>query len=170
MSFRKDYIAMRKHTNSNIKPLFKIHLWVMFFFRISHFFYKIKLIPVSRLFWMINRVLFSIDIDPRASFKGGVVIIHGIGLVIGRFVISEGDFVVYHGVTLGGNNNKERKYNNIIISQPVIKHNSIIGINAIIIGPVIIGENSRIGANAVITKDVPPNSTAISNNKILNEN
>ena len=164
MSFIKDYIAFSEHTGSMIKPLLKLHLLCIFFFRVSHFLYKIKLIPLSRLFWFINRVLFSIDIDPRAQLNGGVVILHGIGVVIGRYVKAEGDFKIYQGATLGGNNGKESLRNGAKFSQPVILGNCVIGINASVLGPVILNRGVRVGANAVVTKDIPENSVVVSHN------
>lgn len=169
MSFVKDYKAFAKHTNSNIKPLFKIHLFCMLLFRISHLFYKINLTPISKIFWLFNRLIFSIDIDPGARLNGGVVILHGVGIVIGRYVHSEGDFKIYQGATLGGNNGKESIYNGHTFSQPLIIGDCIIGINAVVLGPVILSKGVRVGANAVVTKDVPANSIVVSNNKIVNE-
>jgi serine O-acetyltransferase len=52
----------------------------------------VKLVPIARLFWLLNRVLFSIDIDPRATLKEGLVILHGAGNVIGKAVVALGDF------------------------------------------------------------------------------
>jgi serine O-acetyltransferase len=169
MSFIKDYKAYAVHTNSKIKPLLKINLLCMLFFRISYVFYKIKLLPLSKLFWLINRIVFSIDIDPGAHLKGGVVILHGVGVVIGRYVTAEGDFKIYQGATLGGNNGKESFYNGKAFSQPIIKANCIIGINAVVLGPVILNEGAKIGANAIVTKDVPANSVVVSCNKIVNQ-
>ncbi|WP_300599202.1 hypothetical protein [Niabella sp.] len=139
----------------------------MLFFRISNVLCKVGLKPLGRLFWLINRLLLSIDIDPRATLKGGVVILHGAGIVIGRYVIAEGDFTIYQGATLGGNNNKEALYKGKTITQPVLMHGCVIGIHAVVMGPVILHNNVRVGANAIVTKNVPENAVVVSNNKIL---
>lgn len=168
MSVLKDYHAYATHTGSKIKPILKIHFYANIIFRISHLLYALKLSPLSRLFWLFNRVVFSVDIDPRANLKGGFVILHGIGVVIGRYVIAEGSFKIYQGATLGGNNGKESVYNNLKITQPVIMNDVVIGINAVILGPVILNNGTRVGANSVVTKSVPENSIVIANNVILN--
>ena len=167
MSFLKDYQAYAVHSNSSLKPLFKIHLYCMLIFRISHFFYRIKLIPLSKIFWFINRIFFSIDIDPGARLQGGVVILHGTGIVIGRYVIAKGDFKIYQGATLGGNNEKEAMYDGELIRQPVLLENCTIGINCAVLGPIVLGENVVVGANAVVTRDVPESAIVMGSNRIL---
>lgn len=44
---------------------------------------------------------------------------------------------------------------------PRIGDNVLIGAGAKILGSVTIGHNARIGANAVVTRDIPPNCTAV---------
>lgn len=167
MSILKDFKAISKHSGSQLKTFTKIMFYCCVFFRISHFFYRIKLAPIGRVFWLLNRILFSIDIDPRATLKGGMVILHGAGIVIGKSVVALGDFKIYQGATLGGNNGKKRTIDNKIYSQPILKDNVVVGINAVVLGPVILERGSSVGANAVVTKDVPENSVVVSNNLIL---
>lgn len=164
---RDDYNGYAKFSNSRIKPLFKIHYYCNVIFRISHFFYRIKLLPLAKILWGVNRFIYAIDIDPGAELNGGFVIIHGIGVVIGRYVISEGLFKIYQGATLGGNNDKESIYNGMLLRQPYIKDNVTIGINAAVLGPIVIGAGAVIGTNAVVTKEVMDNHVIVGNNKIL---
>lgn len=164
---KNDYNGYAKAAHSRIKPLFKIHYYCNVIFRISHFFYQIKLLPISKIFWGINRFVYAIDIDPGAQLNGGFVIIHGIGVVIGRYVIADGLFKIYQGATLGGNNDKERMYNGTLLKQPYIKDNVTIGINSAVLGPIVIEAGAVIGTNAVVTKDVAVNCVMIGNNKVL---
>lgn len=167
MTIIKDFNAISQHSGSKLKTFTKTMFYCCVFFRASSFFYKIKLVPISRIFWLINRILFSIDIDPRATLKGGMVILHGSGIVIGKSVLAMGDFKIYQGATLGGNNNKKRIIDDVIHSQPILKENVTIGINAAVLGPVILNNYCSVGANAVVTKDVPANAVVVSNNLIL---
>jgi serine O-acetyltransferase len=162
-----DYKCYAKAAKSNVKPLFKLHYYCNVIFRFSHFFYKIKLLPLAKILWGVNRIIYSVDIDPGAELNGGFAIIHGIGVVIGRYVMSEGMFLIYQGATLGGNNDKESMYNGILLRQPYIHDNVIIGINAAVLGPIVIENNVVIGANAVVTKNVIANSIMVGNNKVL---
>ena len=170
MGFLKDYQAYTIHSKSRIKPLFKTMLYCNLFFRLSHTCYNLKLFPIGRLFWLFNRIIFSIDIDPRARLKGGMVILHGTGIVIGYNVLAKGDFKIYQGATLGGNNGKKLPYNGTVFSQPILEDNITIGINAVVLGPIVLNSGSSIGANAVVTKNVPSNAIIVSNNKIIGYN
>lgn len=126
-------------------------------YRIAHFFYKIKLPFISQILKFISRVIYSVDIDFRAELAGGFVIIHGIGVVIGAAVKTLGPVKVYQGVTLGGNNFKEREINGEVMVQPLLQGNNILYANSCIYGPVVIGLNTIIGAGTIVTKDVSDN-------------
>lgn len=122
-------------------------------YRISNFFYKIHLSIVAKIIWYINRLLFSVDIDYRCDLAGGFVLIHGIGVVIGRYVQSEGSLTLYQGVTLGGAG-KERLYEGEILLQPLLKENVTIYTDAKVFGPVIIGKNNHIKAGEIVVDDI----------------
>ncbi|RYF19991.1 MAG: hypothetical protein EOO42_13270 [Flavobacteriales bacterium] len=170
MSILKDFNAIANHSGFKLKTFTKIMFYCCILFRISHFFYKIKLLPIGRIFWLLNRILFAVDIDPRADLRGGIVILHGAGIVIGKSVLAHGDFKIYQGATLGGNNGKKRRVGAQEYSQPIVFENVTIGINAAVLGPVILGKGASVGANAIVTKDVPENATVVSNNVILGVN
>ncbi|MGG7663498.1 serine O-acetyltransferase [Dyadobacter sp. BHUBP1] len=167
MSILKDYAAYAEHSGSKLKPFVKTMFYCNIFFRVSHVLYKIKLIPLARVFWLINRILFSVEIDPRAKLRGGFVILHGTGVTIGHNVLAEGNFKVYQGATIGGNIGKKRTLNGRTFSQPWLQSDVVVGINAVVAGPVVLGAGSRVGANSVVTKDVPAGATVVSNNVIL---
>lgn len=145
----------KKSPLRNIVLNTNFHCVVMY--RIAHAFYKIKLSFISQFIKFLMRVIYCVDIDFRADLAGGFVIIHGIGLVIGADVKSYGPLKVYQGVTLGGNNNKERIINGNKVVQPIIGSNVIVYSNSCIFGPVVIGDNCTIGAGTIITKDVENN-------------
>ena len=106
----------------------------------------------------VNRVRYSIDIDYRADLAGGLVLCHGIGVVIGCYVKTEGPVKIYQGVTLGGNSGKHRMVNERRFEQSWIYPHAVIYTNSVVIGPVIIGENAIVGTGSIITRDVPPNT------------
>ncbi len=127
------------------------------FVQIVWTFYKIYLAPVSKLIWYINRMLFHMDIDYRSDLAGGLVIIHGLGIVIGKDVVSKGNLTIYQGVTLGGSCGKLREYNGKIIAQPIIEENVTIYTDAKVFGPVVIGKNNKIKAGYIVTDDIIEN-------------
>ncbi len=124
-------------------------------YRLSRFFYKLKLYPIAFVLYYLTRVLYSVDIHPGAKIAPGVVIDHGTGVVIGPTASVGKGTVIYHNVTLGA------KYITSGKRHPDVGENVIIGAGAKILGPVKIGDNSKIGANAVVLVNVPENSTAV---------
>lgn len=121
-------------------------------FRLSSFLYRIKLSPLAKFFWYINRMLFSVDIDYRADLAGGFVLIHGLGTVIGHEVISKGKLVVYQGVTIGGNQGRTYKVGDKLITQPYFEGDVKIYSGASIYGPVYLESGTTIKARSVITE------------------
>lgn len=122
--------------------------------RISYFLYKTKILTfISKIITYINRVLFSVDIDYRADLSGGLQIIHGIGIVIGKDVKSEGRLRIYQGVTIGGNN-KSRIIDGYKRTQPIIMDNVTLFPNSSLFGPIVISENVIIGANTSVFVDI----------------
>lgn len=121
-------------------------------YRISSFFYKIKMSPIAKLFWYYNRVVYNVDIDYRAQLAGGFVLIHGLGTVIGHNVQSRGRLTVYQNVTLGGNQGRTFIISNEVIDQPLIEDGVIIYSGASVYGPVYLKKGTHIKAGSVISE------------------
>ncbi len=128
---------------------------LVFWYRVAHFFYKIRLWPISVVIMFFHKIFFSVDVDYRCEIGGGVVIVHGLGLVIGKDVVLEEGVTLYQGVTLGGNNDKKKVIQGKERTQPYVRKGAKIYTGACVFGPCEIGENSVVGARAVITSDVP---------------
>lgn len=124
-------------------------------YRISHFFYTKKLFFLARLISQISRFLTGIEIHPGAKIGKGLVIDHGMGVVIGETAEIGDNVLLYHGVTLGGTGKDKGK------RHPTVGDNVIIGSGAKVLGAIYIGSNSKIGANSVVLKDVPEGATAV---------
>nr|WP_319570159.1 DapH/DapD/GlmU-related protein [uncultured Draconibacterium sp.] len=150
--------------------LLNILFYINFLYRLSHFFYKMKLFPIAKLIWILNRLIFNVDIDPRANIDGGFVIKHGLGIVIGAYANIGKNFTIYQGVTIGGNSGKTRQFEGIELKQPLIFENVTIGPNSIVIGPIVLHERCQIGAGSIITKDVLKRNITIGNNKVIRSN
>lgn len=126
---------------------------ILIFYRISHFFYNLKLYFLARLISQIGRFLTGIEIHPGAKIGKRLFIDHGMGIVIGETAIIGDDCTIYHGVTLGGTGKDINK------RHPTLKNNVIVGCGAQILGNITIGNNVKIGANTVVLNDIPDNST-----------
>lgn len=166
-AFRKDINRLNGGWG---RKLLNISFWIILNYRISNFFYYKKLFIISKFFWLFNRIVFTVDIDPGAKLAGGLRLVHPMCIVVGREVNSLGRLTLYQSTTLGGSNFKEAIHNGMIIKQPYIYDNVIIYTAAVIIGPIIIGKNSVISTNSTITKNVPENSVMFGVNKVkINE-
>lgn len=124
-------------------------------YRMAHFFYRLRLFFLARLFSQISRFKTGIEIHPGAKIGKGLFIDHGMGVVIGETAIIADNVLLYQGVTLGGTGIEKGK------RHPTIGNNVVIGAGAKVLGNITVGDNSYIGANAVVIKDVPANSTVV---------
>ena len=124
-------------------------------YRISHYLYINKLFFLARLISQISRFFTGIEIHPGAKIGRGLVIDHGMGVVIGETAEIGDNVLLYHGVTLGGTGKDKGK------RHPTVGNNVVIGAGAKELGPIYIGSNSKIGANSVVLNNVPEGATAV---------
>lgn len=129
------------------------HIRALIAYHFAHKLYLKKHYFLARYIGNRARKKTGIEIHPGAQIGKGLVIDHGMGVVIGETAIIGDDVLIYHGVTLGGNGNEKIK------RHPTIGNNVMVGCGAKILGDITIGDNSQIGANAVVTKSTPANST-----------
>lgn len=123
--------------------------------RLAHRLYKKKRFFISRLISQLNRALTGIEIHPGATIGKGILIDHGMGVVIGETAEVGDRVTIYHGTTLGGTGKEKGK------RHPTVGNDVIIGAGAKLLGPIVVGDNAKIGANAVVLKDVPQGATVV---------
>lgn len=140
----------------------KFEIWLTYsgvhalsWYRVAHFFYKIKLKLIARILSQMAKFFTGIEIHPAAKIAGGVFIDHGTGVVIGETAEIEEGVVIYQGVTLGGTGKEKGK------RHPTIKRGAIISAGAKVLGGFTVGEYAKIGAGAVVLKEVPPYATVV---------
>lgn len=122
---------------------------------ISHFLYKKNLLFLARLISQIARFLTAIEIHPGATLGAGILIDHGMGVVIGETAELGDRITIYHGTTLGGTGKERGK------RHPTVGDNVVIGAGSKVLGNIKIGSNSKIGANSVVLDDVPEGATVV---------
>lgn len=127
----------------------------IFIHRINHKLWKAGIPVIPRLLSHISRFLTGIEIHPAAQIGAGLVIDHGMGVVIGETAEVGEDCLLYQGVTLGGTGKEKGK------RHPTLKNNVTVGTGAKILGAITIGNNVIIGANSVILKPVPDNAICV---------
>ena len=156
-----DHCLLNRHRSNAIKrvgvSLLNRGFQALLVYRVAHALRRVGVPGVPDLLTRMVQMTLGIDIDPSAALGPGVVVVHGVGLVIGSAVRIEGDCVLFHGVTLG-DRGSEWVGDNIPDGHPRVERDCMIGTGAKLLGPITIGANSVVGANAVVTRDVEPNS------------
>ena len=154
---------LNRYANSNISKLktilFSASFHIILLYRMSSFCTnKIPFVGnfIGVILEYFNRVIFSCDISRRSKIGEGLIIMHGMGIVIGEKVIIGKSCKILNGVNLG---NKDTE--TAIDNQPIIGNNVVIGAGAKCLGNIIIGDSVTIGANAVVLENVPINSIAV---------
>ena len=125
------------------------HIRALAFHRVSHFLYKHHLFFLARLNSNIARHWTGIEIHPGATIGRGLLIDHGMGVVIGETAVIGDDCQLYHGVTLGGTGKQHAK------RHPTLGDRVMIGAGAKCLGNITIHDDAKVGANAVVISDVP---------------
>jgi cysteinyl-tRNA synthetase len=156
---RRDYEAVFKKDPAARNGLEVIFAYpgfhAIFFHRINHFLWNIRIPVLPRLVSHIVRFFTGIEIHPAAKISPGFFIDHGMGVVIGETSEIGEDCLLYQGVTLGGTGKEKGK------RHPTIGDNVVVGAGSKVLGPIRIGNNAVIGANSVILKSVPDNSVCV---------
>lgn len=127
----------------------------LFWHRVAHKLFIWRLIFLAKLISQISRFFTGVEIHPGAKIGKGVLIDHGMGVVIGETAEVGDGCTIYQNVTLGGTGKDKGK------RHPTIGDNVLIGAGAKVLGPFKVGNNSKIAANAVVLSEVPENSTCV---------
>lgn len=123
--------------------------------RFAHWLWHQGLPFLPRLISHLSRFLTGIEIHPGATLGKGVVIDHGMGVVIGETAIVGDYCLIYQGVTLGGTGKEMGK------RHPTLGENVVVGAGAKVLGNLQVGSNVRIGAGSVVLRDVPQDCTVV---------
>jgi putative colanic acid biosynthesis acetyltransferase WcaB len=151
MTCRRDLAANKGYPKSVV---------VLVAFRVAQYFRsrrglvgRIVYVPVGTAYKLFSEWLLGIEIPASTSIGPGLILRHGVGIVINPSVVIGADVMIRQNVTLG---NRLEEHD-----CPVIEDGVELGAGAVVIGRVTVGAGARIGAGAVVVKDVPPGGVAI---------
>lgn len=130
-------------------------LHAVIYHRIAHWFFKHDMKFIARWVSQHARHKTGIEIHPGATIGKGLLIDHGMGVVIGETAVVGDSCTIYQGVTLGGTGKHTGK------RHPTIGNNVMVGSGAKVLGPFTVGDNAKIAAGAVVLDTVPENATAV---------
>ena len=125
------------------------------YYRVANFFYRHGMKIIARWVSQTGRFFTGVEIHPGATIGKGLMIDHGMGVVIGETAIVGDNCTIYQGVTLGGTGKDTGK------RHPTIGNNVMIGSGAKVLGPFTVGDNAKIAAGAVVLDAVPEGATAV---------
>ena len=125
------------------------------YYRVANFFYRHNMKFIARWVSQSGRFFTGVEIHPGATIGKGLMIDHGMGVVIGETAIVGDNCTIYQGVTLGGTGKDTGK------RHPTIGNNVMIGSGAKVLGPFTVGDNAKIAAGAVVLDTVPEGATAV---------
>lgn len=132
-------------------------------YRISHYFFELKIPTLPRLFSEYAHEKTGIDIHPGAKIGKSFFMDHGTGIVIGGTSIIADNVKIYQGVTLGA-----LSVDKSLAStkrHPTIEEGVVIYAGSTILGgQTVIGRQSVIGGNTWIVESVEPFSVVYNKN------
>lgn len=135
--------------------LFENGYQAVFLYRIASWFKRHRIPFFGPLTARLSLLLSGVDISPGAEIGPGLMIVHGVGLVIGDQTRIGADAMLLHQVTIGASKYERRS------QMPRLGNNVFVAAGARLIGGIRIGDNVFIGANTVVTQDVPSDSRVV---------
>ena len=121
-------------------------------YRLAHWFKRRRIPFFGPLIARLSLFLNGVDVSPGAEIGPGLMIVHGVGLVIGDHTKIGADAMLLQQVTIGASKYERRSH------MPRLGDNVFVAAGARLIGDIEVGDNVFIGANAVVTEDVPAHS------------
>lgn len=122
--------------------------------RLASWFKRHRIPFFGALVWRCNLFFTGVDINPNARIGPGLVVSHGVGLVVGGDVVIGSGCLLHHGVTLGAPTTSK------IADCPTLGDRVVVGAGAQVIGAVTVGDDATVGAGALVTEDVPAGALA----------
>jgi serine O-acetyltransferase len=123
--------------------------------RLAHWFRRRRVPVLPALLHRLSITWTGVDIAPAAEIGSGLMIAHGVGLVIGNRVRVGSNAHLLHGVTIGASSPRRRA------EMPTLGDGVFVGAHAALLGPIHVGDGAFIGANAVVTADVPTDGKVV---------
>lgn len=124
-------------------------------YRLAHWCYLHRLHLLAQWLSLHTRKKTGIEIHPAANIGSGLLIDHGMGVVIGETCAIGTHCTIYQGVTLGGTGKETGK------RHPTLGNEVLVGAGAKVLGAIPIGSGAKIAAGAVVLHPVPEHATAV---------
>lgn len=132
----------------------KIGFQMLIAYRVMRYFGASGRPMLAKITSRLIRHLYSADIHWDAQLAPGVMVVHGIGLVIGHSAKVAKGCILFQHVTLGeGIDPKSRQ-----VGSPEVGEEVHVGPGATLIGPITVGARTKITGGALLMQSVPEDS------------
>jgi serine O-acetyltransferase len=113
----------------------------------------------SKMLLSLNYMLHACEIAAGSSIGPGLLLIHPMGVVIGRATIGRNATILQNatlGLKVASNEDAANP-----AKFPTLGNDVTISAGAVLLGSVKVGDHALVGANAVVLDDVPAHATAV---------
>jgi len=128
-------------------------------FRVSGFFHHRGVRPLSRLLYILNLILFGVDLAPGAEVGPGLALPHPVGVAIAPATRIGRRVRLFQQVSVGGGSYEARELDGF----PTVGDRCWIFAGAKVLGPVHLGDDSMVAANALVIRSVPAQAVVVGN-------
>ena len=132
----------------------RVGFQMMAAYRVMRLLRDLRLGVLARVASRLMRHLYGADVHWDAELAPGVVLVHGVGLVVGGGARVGPGCILFQHVTLGESMHPDRR----AIGAPVLEADVHVGPGAALLGPITVGRGSKVTANALLMRDVPAGS------------
>ena len=153
-SDRKYASAVERPTSIMSAGIQRIGFQMMIAYRVMRLYRGIGFGLGARMASRMIRHLYGADIHWDAELAPGVVIVHGVGLVISSAARVGSGCILFQHVTLGINIDPVTRET----GAPCLERNVHVGPGAVLLGPIVLGTGTKVSANVMLARSTPPNS------------
>jgi serine acetyltransferase len=157
MRFRCEWEHRPLTAVAALKLIFNPGMLSVILIRLQRLFDTHFLRPLGWLIEMINLVMCSVHVDPRARIAGGLVLIHPHSVFISGDVEIGPCCILFHQNALGFSPFVSGS-SPALPTRLVIGRNVVFGAGACAYGDIVIGDRCKIGVNAVVESSFPADS------------
>lgn len=145
---------INRNNEKRVKTFLRAEFWAVFAFRVYSSLYSIGILKMlGYMSYQISKLIFNMDIHPKAKIGNGFAIAHLGGIVIGGHAIMGNNCTINSCITLGEARPGE--------GMPTVGNHCYISTGAKLLGAITIQDNSIVGANAVVVSSFDKSGTII---------
>lgn len=152
--YRASGTASPRHGSLLSDAVQRIGFQLLVAYRVMRLCRQLRLGLLAKVQSRLMRHLYGADIHWDAELAPGVVIVHGVGLVISHAARVGAGCILFQHVTLGESIHPVSRR----VGAPTLEARVHVAPGAVLLGPIVIGHDSKVAANAVVTESIPAHS------------